>query len=175
MVPNENETSVELLNKQKNVLSELMKAKKNAKNGQVVNACPFHCKDSSLDEHGYCKHLVGITVPGDDTRFEPMRRIKGRYQIVVPRDKVVFPLLEGEEDSDKPAYEWGPPQYGKVEKGDVLVRITVSSRVYREKVPELEPTPATRKQTAAEKLELLKQQLAEAELEAELEAETAAA
>lgn len=175
MVPVESETSVELLNKQKQVLSPLQLAKKNAKNGQIVNACPFGCEPRNLDEHGYCKHLIGVTLPGDPKKFEPMKRVKGRYQIVVPREKIVFPLLDGEEASDKPEYEWGPPQYGAVEKGDVLVRITSSSRVYREHVPEPTRTPPPKAMSAAEKLALLKQQLADLEVEAELEAEAAAA
>jgi hypothetical protein len=65
------ESELDLINRtvhQKH-LSPLMRAR--AKSGaKTVNACPFGCGTKDLDEHGYCYHLVGFTVPGNDKVME---------------------------------------------------------------------------------------------------------
>lgn len=89
-------------------------------NGALVNGCPFGCGHEDLDKRGYCRHLVGFTNDGEV--LEPLVRT-GEDEV-----KVVGPGLK-----DKPK---------KVQPGDVLVKITTSSRVYRqvpgprEKAPE---------------------------------------
>lgn len=114
-------------------LSELMQAKSRAAMGEKVNFCPFGCEDREVDEHGYCRHLVGFLDVGGEIRgseiikksyvgrdFEPMRRGKGgRYSI----DSYV--ITESEEVVNK---------YDKVQENDVLVRVTTSARVYREAI-----------------------------------------
>lgn len=91
----------------KDNLSELMIAKGKASQGEVVNFCPFGCETEDLDDNGYCRHLVGFS--NDGKSFEAMvtDQKTGRRSVMGSR---VAP----------------------VEKGDKLVRITVSSRVYRD-------------------------------------------
>lgn len=93
--------------------SPLMKAQSRVGDGEKVNACPFGCEPESLDEMGYCKHLVGFT---NDTEKE-VRAGKARMEPMgvdhLGRRKVFG-------DKTEP-----------VVKGDVLVQITCSSRVYR--------------------------------------------
>ncbi len=87
-------------------LSELMQAKGKASAGEAVNACPFGCQDEELDELGYCQHLVGFT--NDGKMMEPM----------VPDERGRRRCLGSAPEP--------------VKKSDKLVRITVSSRVYRD-------------------------------------------
>lgn len=168
----EAETGMDLLNKEKKVLSPLMLAKKNAKNGQKVNACPFGCTVAKLDEMGYCHHCIGITLPGSQKEFEPMIRRRGRRVVQVQREKI----LTGETGADgDPEYEWGPPHYERVLPTDVLVRITSSYRVYRENAPEptrLPPPAEVKPMTSAERqaeIERLREQLDYLTLEAEID------
>ena len=88
----------------KNPISPLMQAKAQALSGEKVNACPFGCELEELDEHGYCRHLVGFTTDG---------KVLERQRLVGDRRQVF-----GNEKEP-------------VRKGDVLVQITTSSRVYR--------------------------------------------
>lgn len=100
--------------------SRLMQRLARAGKGEVVNLCPFGCQDHELDAQGYCDHLVGFTIPlpgsaGEDTKhFEPMKLRKG------PMGKVTGRFTDGSDI--KP-----------VLPGDKLERITICSRVYREK------------------------------------------
>lgn len=57
--------------------SPLMRAKAKSR-GRIVNACPYGCPDESLDEHTYCKHLIGFTLPGNDRRFHPIEFRKNK-------------------------------------------------------------------------------------------------
>lgn len=172
----ESESGMDLLNKEKRILSPLMLAKKNAKNGQKVNACPFGCTVAQLDEVGFCKHVVGITLPGDQTRFEPMIRRRGRRVVQVDRERIPTGDMNGD---GEPEFEWGPPRYEKVQPGDVLVRITSSARVYRENVPEPARQPAAeavKPMTPEERqreLESLRERMEYLQLEAEMEDQTA--
>lgn len=95
------------------VLSPLMQAKARAGLGEKVNACPFGCQTEDLDDLGYCDHLVGFTTDGKT--YEPMfTDDRGRKKVM-----------------------GGQPR--KVQPGDKLVQITVSSRVYREKADKKAP------------------------------------
>lgn len=82
-----------------------------------VNACPFHCEPSDLDELGYCCHLVGFTnakIPEG-----VVKNPSGVVEVLSAPDAVLRrrSILRG--------------QNVPLEAGDVLVRITTSSRVYR--------------------------------------------
>lgn len=75
-------------------LSPLMKAKKKASEGEKVNFCPFGCQEEDLDDHGYCNHLAGFTLPDDQKTYEPMvmdpqkekRVVDGRRKLPVPKN-----------------------------------------------------------------------------------------
>lgn len=97
--------------------STLMKAKAKVAQDGVVNFCPFGCEDSQLDEHGYCKHLVGFT--NDKKFYEPMIFDPTRQARVV-RVKMTV------DENGKPV-----PQLEPCQKGDKFEEITISSRVYR--------------------------------------------
>lgn len=87
-------------------LSPLMKAKRRAVgSNQVVNKCPFGCKDHQIDHHGYCYHLVGIT--DNKKTLEPME-LKGGFRQVNGKKRQ------------------------RIKDGDRLVRITNNWRVYRD-------------------------------------------
>ncbi len=99
-------------------LSPLMVAKGKASLGERVNFCKFGCTDEDLDDNGYCRHLVGFTIPGNEKLYEPMvMNEKGRRLVQV---KYV-------EKNGKSV-----PVYEEVQKGDKLERITNCSRVYRD-------------------------------------------
>ncbi len=119
----------ERLKKSKEHLSPLMRAKQQAQNGEKVNACPFGCTIEDLDDQGYCRHLVGFTIPGNRKLYEPLVMKRGRRVVQVARDKMKMGELaeDGQED-----WVWGPPQYEQVQKTDTLIDITCSARVYRD-------------------------------------------
>lgn len=102
-------------------LSPLMVAKGLQETGEKANFCPFGCSDDELDDHGYCYHLVGFT--NDGKKYEPMVcGSDGNLVVQVP-----FKTQRLGPRKIKKIYE-----YGKVEKTDVLRRITTSARVYRD-------------------------------------------
>ncbi len=106
-------------------LSPLMYAKGKAKSGRAVNACPFGCAERQLDQLGYCRHLVGFTNPHDERYYAPQQMGKGGKRIVKPRLEVDEDLsCDGEEPILKMVWE-------PVQEGDLLVKITSCSRVYR--------------------------------------------
>lgn len=94
--------------RRKDTRSDLMIAQAAATTGEKVNFCPFGCEDEEIDSNGYCDHLIGFT--NDGKTFEPMVMDErtGRRIVRVPKE---LPL---------------------VQRGDKLVRISTSSRVYRE-------------------------------------------
>ncbi len=104
-------------------LSPLMEAKGLASQGEKVNFCPFGCELEDLDDQGYCKHVAGFT--NDGVEMEPLVTVNGRRLVQVP-------LVTNEAGKQVPRYE-------KVRKTDKLVRITTSSRVYRETKDDKQP------------------------------------
>lgn len=111
----------------KDFRSDLMKAKAKTLNGEKVNACPFGCTVAQLDENGYCHHLVGFT--NDGKTYEPMRKV-GDRRVVQVTTKEVREEIDPEDGTPVKIME---PVPELVQNGDVLVPITVSSRVYRER------------------------------------------
>lgn len=110
----------------KDTRSPLLCAQAKAGTGDKVNFCPFGCEDKHLDEHGYCKHLVGFT--NDGKAYEPMKRnAVGRRVVQVPTKEVGM-----EQDDDGVMQKVFAPVLPPVQKTDVLVPISVSSRVYRD-------------------------------------------
>lgn len=96
---------------------------------QSVVACPYGCLAADQDRLGYCKHLIGFV---DDHKL-PEGEVKK-----LPPEGVEIELVSSEHD------EHGRRVYsgkGKLKKGDYLLRITTTCRVYRAE-PESEPTPA---------------------------------
>src|SRR5260370_40383744 len=81
--------------------SDLVKAQAAALDGEKVNFCPFKCAPEELDEHGYCRHLVGFT--NDKKTFEPMVRVKrGRRMGKVRKEGTGEFITEWEEGDDGP-------------------------------------------------------------------------
>lgn len=101
-------------------LSALMKAKEKCPVGEVVNFCPW-CEDNELDDNGYCRHLIGFT--NDGKLYEPMVQDGEYRKVKVDRPKIPMPGTN--------RFSWGPAKLPEVLKTDKLVRITCSSRVYR--------------------------------------------
>ena len=104
--------------------------------GAVKNHCPCGCTNESLDEHGYCKHLVGFTNgPG---------AIGDRIEQVVINPETELCFVNGFHKRKHHI----PPSAEVVKKGDKIInpeeiqfvngvrniaKKWVSSRVYREK------------------------------------------
>ncbi len=105
-------------------LSSLMRLKAKAKVGEKVNVCPFGCDVRHLDDHGYCRHLVGTT---DDASkgYEPMVRDKdGRRATKVE-------MVPDEDMAGEDGLPVLRPKLEPVLPDDKLVRVTTSYRVYR--------------------------------------------
>lgn len=98
--------------KRRQNLSPLLKAQAEATTGEKVNFCPFGCTMDDIDDHGYCDHLVGFT--NDGKQMEPMVKdgVTGRRVVMGAQKK-------------------------PVQKGDVLVPISISQRVYRDRADKL--------------------------------------
>lgn len=124
--------------------SELMKAKGRAKG--VVNVCPYGCDLVHLDEHGYCRHLVGFTT--DRKSYEPLVRemrldpatgkqyFTGR-RVIRQVMKQVDEVVDHDDETGKPIItKVGVPQRPAVLPGDRLIRVTISYRVYRDVNPD---------------------------------------
>ena len=92
-------------------LSDLMVARSKASLGEKVNFCPFGCADEQIDDKGYCPHLVGFTTDGK--AMEPVVQMTPDFEGASTYVAVLGSRRE------------------LVRKDDELVRITVSSRVYR--------------------------------------------
>jgi hypothetical protein len=109
------------------------KARLGAMQGQVVNWCPFGCKDEELSSTGFCYHLIGFTK--DKKEYEPLVDVGGgEYRIMIKRDKI---MLQGYEKPDSAGHrerrwKWGPPQLERCKKGDRFERTTSEWRVYRD-------------------------------------------
>jgi hypothetical protein len=123
-------------NKRRSPLSPLMQAKSKAATGEQINFCPYGCPDTELDEHGYCYHLIGFTIPGDNKHFEPfMPPVSDEKSIEVGVRKTVGKkIVEKKGPGGRVVGRKRVSAIEEVQKGDELVLISVSSRVYR-KIP----------------------------------------
>lgn len=114
-------------------LSPLMRAHMEAlKTQEKPNFCPFGCAQGDLDENGYCDHLIGFT--NDGKSYEPFTLDTDTESRTYGRKKVTVQLT-GKKSRPEPVLL-------PIEKTDRLVKITCSSRVYRD-VPVTKPTEET--------------------------------
>ncbi len=145
------------MNKQKEVLSPLMRAR--MPKGGKPNFCPFGCGQRHLDDKGYCLHLVGFTQDTPEVcksgkgKLEPMLKTRFGRRVVVEREKIYTGEFDENEDQ---LWEWGDPKLEPVHPDDTLVRITSSYRVYRagteQRTLKEPPRPKKKEETVAEKL-----------------------
>ena len=106
---------------QDDLRSDYLKALAKTKGGHTLNVCKtdgFGCEDHELDQNGHCRHLIGATIPGDDKHFEPVKTRLPADGKPLPKGVVGFRYSDGSDVQD-------------VLPGDKLVKISVSSRVYR--------------------------------------------
>lgn len=88
---------------------ELMEAAE----GVVVNLCPYGCEEEHLQEHGYCQHLIGFTVPGKPKEMEPFSTWTNAYGVKDRR------FTDGTRRCPVP-------------EGSKLIQLSVNHRVYHE-------------------------------------------
>lgn len=86
---------------------------------QNVIACPYGCKAGDQDRMGYCRHLIG---------FVNSETLKDG-EVKNPPEGAVVELVAKEPDEHNRRPIVGR---GKLQKGDHLLRITSSLRVYRQ-------------------------------------------
>lgn len=98
--------------------SEYYKSILGARDGGVVNYCPFGCPDDELDEHGRCYHRVGVSPDGKFIEPE-IRKPNGQTWVQVPRKKV-----NGKMRPDLPRVD---------KRKHTLVRVTTSYIVYEDR------------------------------------------
>lgn len=115
-------------------LSPLMTAMGRQSKGEIVNFCPFRCPDHHLDELGYCRHLVGFTKQGRlDEEGRPVKDVRSRATGKVRLMDVCMPPDAGGRRVTLGGGRGAAVDHRKpLEKGDVLIRITNTWRVYRE-------------------------------------------
>lgn len=91
---------------------------------EIKNYCPFGCARETLDENGYCCHLVGFT--SDSTHLEPLVVNKRGLLVVDGKKTSRQPVLK----SDKLINPQFPQ---RMDDGTInLAWKWVSSRVYRQ-------------------------------------------
>lgn len=96
------------------VRSKLIRSKERFA-GQIIPACPFKCREKQMDAQGYCKHLVGFTIPDSEPlMYEPFKE-----RVDAKGKETGYRFTDGSDPRP-------------VKKKDELVRITTSYRVYRE-------------------------------------------
>ncbi len=112
-------------------LSPLMMAKAKLQVGVTLNACPFGCGDEDIDERGLCRHLAGYTnnTPEEVKKgaglMEPLVQFGDTRQVCVRREQRKARGPNGREVTLD-----GPVILEPIPRDAVLVRITVSYRVY---------------------------------------------
>jgi hypothetical protein len=167
MIETETPVSIDRSILKRDTRSKLVKAQ-NQFNGaptKHVCACPFGCNfERGLDDHGYCRHMVGFSADG--VTFEPVIRDPkaGRRNTKMPTKDVQE--MTGIDEAGQPIYETvkvGTPV--KLSPGDVLVRVTISYRVYRD-VDKIGRAPDIKVDTAT-----LTQSLQDSEVDRQLHAQ----
>lgn len=114
---------LEAVDPKKTKLTPLMWAKSRASSGRLVNACPFDSNNAHLDANGYCRHLVGFS--NDGKFYEPLVMGARGHRVVQCN------MIEDEELSEPGGEPYLIPELLAVQEGDLLIPISVSSRVYR--------------------------------------------
>lgn len=93
-----------------------------ARDGSIVNPCPFGCTDEELDEHGRCYHRIGVSADGKTFEREGHNKA-GRLEMKIERRKIKGKLVPVLEKVDK--------------RKHYLIRVTTSFLVYEDRpVPE---------------------------------------
>lgn len=59
--------------------------------GKKFNPCLFGCRDHDVDDHGYCHHVIGATVPGRPALMEPIEIDKRGNRVVVGAKRCATP------------------------------------------------------------------------------------
>ncbi len=95
---------------------------------KAENHCPFHCRPETLDENGYCPHLVGFA------NLDAEKPDIGQKIEAVVRTPRNLLMVEGKrilqvQDGDKVV---NPESVQIIEGVKHLVKRWVSARVYRE-------------------------------------------
>ena len=121
-------------------ISPLMYEKhKAARKGEKYNACPYGCQLDDLDDHGYCRHLIGFS--NDQKTFEPMFVDPHRGErIIRPRMEIIKGTKKSRDRLGNPGDIKRKPIWEEVKPTDKLIQITSSYRVYRD-VDKVEPPP----------------------------------
>jgi hypothetical protein len=88
--------------------------------GEPVLACPYGCGLAEVDEYGMCEHLIGFT----NSRLPEGEVRKG--------DGSEIEVLSKHGVFDDFGRRMHTNERQKLKKGDFLVRITCTSRVYRD-------------------------------------------
>lgn len=114
----------------------LKKALDGTASGIGVNACPFGCGPANVDNFGWCDHLVGFCNASLD---EPRTFLRDGEVKEVPEGIKVEVF---EKDRDELGRLKVGPLREPLRKGDHLVRITHSARVYRRSGRNSETQPA---------------------------------
>lgn len=105
---------------------------------QNIVACPYGCRGVDQDRRGYCQHLIGfcnhLTLPDGEVKR-------------LPAEPVVVELVASAVDEHGRRPMTGEKDVLK--KGDYLVRVTHSLRVYRFVDPKVDPKVPPPKPPAA--------------------------
>jgi hypothetical protein len=96
--------------------SNLVK-RQTAEDTMAVEVCPFGCEKADMDGFGYCRHLIGFT--NAQLAEGPVKDAKGGE----------VELLTVEENSKRKVVSG---KRAPLQRGDILIRITSSRRVYRD-------------------------------------------
>lgn len=110
-----------------------------------TNYCPFGCRQSDLDEFGYCCHLVGFTGAGkrmERVTFPEKVKTSAGKKVMGADGKPQMLQLPPMVDGTKVEKVLGddvlinPESIQHTDNGSHMMKKWVSSRVYRECTPE---------------------------------------
>lgn len=103
--------------------SDYLKARAHS-GGQTLNFCPFGCEDHTLDDRGFCLHMIGNTHQPEHEGERPKTFSPLKYQRSLDGQILYDTLTIDGTDSQQ------------VLASDVLVLVSVDSMVYRKNAGE---------------------------------------